>query len=126
MKTKIQIIDETVKYYSTHERGIKPNGNCEYITPEGNMCAVGRCLLKKELPRIIKTNIGPVSDLYDNYENDPPFKKNYQGHEEYFWSRLQTLHDYKDYWVRNKKGGWDLTEDGKNALAAIKKYYANN
>lgn len=125
MKTKLQIINETVRYYSTHKRGYNEySGGCEYLTEEGNMCAVGRCLLKKEVSKL--SGIGDYEELSDIYDYNVPFKASYKGHESEFWTNLQSLHDVQANWKENLKGGQDLTESGANRLAFLKNRYANN
>jgi len=125
MKTKLQIIDETVRYYRTHSRGINSHTNCEYITEDGNMCAVGRCLTKKALDSILYDNPGDLYDLSDRFDNYIPFKQSYKGHEDEFWSTLQDFHDSRSNWEENSKGGNNLTEGGKNRLAFLKQIYGN-
>jgi hypothetical protein len=115
-KTKIEIINETVKYYKTNNRAVTNGvafdgaGSCEYYLKQDGvvlMCAVGRCL---EYPKDFEGRIHTVSHIFgerlDNY-----FKEEYRGHGIGFWSDLQLLHDNHIYW--NKiKGGNELTELG--------------
>lgn len=49
MKTKTQIIEETANFYNSGNRAAVETENttntCEYLTKDGRMCAVGRCLI---------------------------------------------------------------------------------
>jgi hypothetical protein len=122
-KTKIEIIDETVKYYSTHKRGIGTSG-CTYLNNEGDMCAVGRCITKKEIGNL--AGIGDVSMLDQVYDSKIPFKASYKGHDSGFWQLLQNFHDRDEYWTPNKRNGSDLTSTGICRLEILKQRYANN
>ena len=67
------------------------------------MCAVGRCLTKKGLARVMKTcPDDSASDLNSKVGLESVLKKKYTGHPVIFWSRLQHLHDNKNFW--NEKG----------------------
>lgn len=94
MKTKLKIIEETVKYYSEDVRRRAVNGiQCSYITEDGRMCAVGRCLQNPK-------EFGEISayDLLLENEDDI-FKPEYQGHDPEFWEGLQKLHDNRKFWT---------------------------
>lgn len=96
MKTKLEIINETVEYYSHPNRRAQGKYNgCEYITKDGRMCAVGRCLKDPDKLR----NLSPDADELD-LEN--LLKEEYLGHENEFWYDLQTLHDSSIHWKDNK------------------------
>lgn len=41
--TKLDIIEETVEYYKTHNRATNKAGGCFYLSEQGDMCAIGRC-----------------------------------------------------------------------------------
>ena len=45
MKTKLEIIEETVEYYTTerNSRAVDDNEDCVYNATDGSHCAVGRC-----------------------------------------------------------------------------------
>lgn len=115
MKTKIEIIEETVKYYSEDVSRRAVNVLCEYLTDDGRMCAVGRCLYN------VKQAMDEDVEDWSTHEEffTPVWKKGYAGHEKEFWVDLQNLHDVERYW--NDKG---LTDLGKNQLLTLKKQYA--
>ena len=52
MKSKIDIIIETVKHYNSNNSARKAeNGACTYMNEAGAMCAVGRCLTNEGMRR---------------------------------------------------------------------------
>ncbi len=100
MKTKLEIINETIEIYSDPEKRSvtlvtgssgKSIENCRYKGPNGKMCAVARCILPEEL-----------DEVSDNYENETVheiknledyLKPEYRGHSKGFWIDIQILHD---------------------------------
>ena len=122
--TALEIIEDTVKYYSedTNRRARNMlNCSCEYLTAQGKMCAVGRCLLPSK-NKGLKNNFaflanskGKLIKNKDNY-----FKKQYRGFPESFWNDLQMLHDKGINWVKN-----ELTKEGEKYVEMLKKEYAN-
>jgi hypothetical protein len=102
-----EIVRETVGLYHANNRasiekeiaGWCTNTKCEYITPDNRMCAVGRCLTKKGLARVMKTCPDDNADeLNSKVGLDNVLKKKYTGHPTIFWLRLQNLHDNKHFW----------------------------
>jgi hypothetical protein len=120
-KTAIEIIDETVAFYSedvkrravlygadaAKVRGyINPDGPeyinssvCMYITDDGRSCAFGRCMTSPD-----KTIAGIDTLIYNKKKSDgisgvdDLLKEEYSGHSVNFWCALQDLHDEKIYW----------------------------
>ena len=114
-KTKVEIITETRDYYAAdpvgrRATGCSPHHPCRYITGDGRMCAVGRCLIDpldylggfrtyvEELG--IKTSSGSVPEGI--------LQPEYDGHPFYFWSDLQKFHDGHEYWTPT-----GLSEEGE-------------
>lgn len=102
-----EIVLETVAFYNTENRaaietvqsGGYTSAKCEYITPDNRMCAVGRCLTKKGLERVMKTcPDDSASDVDIKVGLNNVLKKKYTGHGQMFWFRLQRLHDNKNFW----------------------------
>jgi hypothetical protein len=121
--TKLEIIKETVEYYKNNNRGITPDGTCQYLSEDGDMCAVGRCL---ENPEDIGTEEIDTDSLIEKY-GDGILKKQYQNHGTNFWRELQIFHDIKRFWVSYKtKKGNKLTEEGKNHLKFLLEKYEFN
>ena len=94
-KTKLEIIEETEKFYSNPaNRGTDGNGYV-YKTEDGRKCAVGRCLIDKDLAYLR----GSITDVVSHgvYLNstqiDALFLSEYKGHEITFWRALQKWHD---------------------------------
>ena len=94
----LEVLEETVNYYSrdTSRRCIEDN-TCFYYK-EGNMCAVGRCLVD---PQSLEISIGAgdndiVSLVKEEVEVE--FKDEYKGLPLSFWEDLQCLHDATSNW----------------------------
>jgi hypothetical protein len=114
--TKRQIIDETVEYYKHNHRASTWWG-CQYLTEDGSMCAVGRCLEDPEaLEEAILQQEGAQSELnlkgimdFENLAKHIVFKPEYEGHCVEFWADLQKLHDLSSHWNDDKT----LSEKGQ-------------
>jgi hypothetical protein len=113
--TQEQIVRETVAFYTSKNRAavetVHPDHNhCVYLTDEGKMCAVSRCMTKKGLKRVLvshpKSNACDLDDGFDGI--DKVLKKKYHGQNISFWANLQRLHDNKNWWDEN-----GITEKGK-------------
>ena len=114
--TPLELIEETVAYYSedTSRRGVNAGGDCEYKTGRGQMCAVGRCLMKKTNTEPFNDNIG-VADLFSDYGGARLFQVKYRKIEKGLWVDLQIFHDSFLNW--NDKG---LTDRGSRELVRLK------
>ena len=113
--TAIEIIDETIEYYLVNPRGLNDNRKCVYISPSGNMCAVGRCLISPE--DILNPAADSITDL------EMKLKPEYRGHDVSFWSSLQTLHDVDGNWRTNSGPGGiknELTDSGHYRVSKLK------
>jgi len=117
--TKEQIVRETVAFYTSKNRAVvesvRPDNGCTstqclYLTEEGKMCAVGRCMTKKGLGRVLVSyHRASAYDLDDAFDGiDKLLKKKYRGQNIWFWANLQRLHDNKNWWDEN-----GITEKGK-------------
>lgn len=116
--TKIEIIQETAAYYGEDpsRRGLFLDSNsvgdpltkCAYITKDGKMCAVGRCLID---PGVISYDTSIYSALNDKELEQEDFKEPYRGHDADFWTDVQDLHDSALNW-----DGTGLTKKGKDIL----------
>lgn len=127
-KTKIEIINETIEFYSenpklkraiviSESRSLNNNFdfgsiNYQYKTSEGKACAVGRCLIESA-PFTELNKTGFVNLRVLNY-----LKSDYEGHNLKFWKDLQELHDDGSNWDDS-----GLTPQGKNTADLLKKYY---
>lgn len=91
MRTYLDVVNETVEYYKNNPFGYdKGNESCCYFGPNGEMCAVGRCLNNPELlaNKVINGDIviekgfgGGLKDEYLHLNNPD------------FWQSLQYYHD---------------------------------
>ena len=117
-KTAKEIVEETVQYYgqdpvakramSTQERG-----KCCYLTSDGRMCAVGRCLRSPEHYLYDSESVAFICSG-DNQVLDDMLKPEYRGHPISFWQSLQELHDLNQNW--DKQG---ITQAGIMAVKRI-------
>ncbi len=95
--TKIEIIEETVAFYTEDPSRIAlENRRCKYLTSDGRKCAFGRCMTDEALEEygefgqivtILEENLPEGTTL------DSLLKPEYQGHDALFWRDLQSLHD---------------------------------
>jgi hypothetical protein len=115
VKSTVDIINETVEYYKTNDRGVVDiNGKiaeCVYYKKEKDkikMCAIGRCL--KEPSNLEGVTMG----LYNVFGShvDYYLKEEYKGHNFIFWRVIQHFHDHPHYWEKSGDG-WVLTDKGK-------------
>lgn len=99
--TKLEIIDETVAYYSDPSKRAYDDavGHCRYFF-DGKMCAVGRCLID---PHNRLDSVGGSQFTEDD------LKPEYRGHNiseniwgiDSFWACLQEFHDKEDHFDEN-------------------------
>ena len=125
MKSKLEIIKETYEFYNLNpsQRAIAPSNNrCEYITEDGRMCAVGRCLVNP----LKFDNRSINDDVFASCINSSKFSKKvlknfkaeYQLNDPEFWYDLQQFHDTVANWTTN-----GITVTGKlNYNDLIEKY----
>lgn len=123
MKTQLEILDETVKYYEEHKRAIRGDA-CYYKSPKGNKCAIGRLMTDYYLKKYKDStrNIAYLGNDGDNGILNTIVKSEYRGYSIEFWMKLQKLHDQSSFWddcdgfqVLSKKGLYKY-EDIKNQL----------
>ena len=105
--TKLQIIDETVEYYSNNPRSVCGT-ECRYIGPNGENCAFSRCCSD------------PTSCIpYEGGNHMLWFvKSEYRGHGLEFWKQIQDLHDLSIHWEGNK-----LTKIGQDHVKKLKERF---
>lgn len=128
MKTKLEIIDETEAAYSDpRNRGIGCDrfssvDICVYVTVDGKMCAVGRCMIEPS-PRMVggadillMENDNRAGMLRLNLEE--VLKPEYRGHPVSFWRSLQMWHDLPDNFTETS-----ISEMGRQSLGLLRKRY---
>ena len=149
MKTKHEIIEESVAYIKENGRGTKVNTElphtptqCVYYNSEtGAMCLVGRCLIDPQ--KAENEAIGALDNhLYTLQEEAREFleldpdsvydeeeclidlenrlKPEYRGHKLSFWFDLQEFHDTSSNWETEN----EMSIGGKNILSQIKRRWA--
>lgn len=120
-KSKQDIVDETIAYISVHGRATNEQQNsCEYLTSNGIMCAVGRCLIDPENVVFSEGTGGDTGcECIEDLESQ--LKPEYRGHDIMFWECLQDLHDDKSYWHNNV-----LIEKGQERVKEIHEHFAKH
>lgn len=103
MKTKKEIIDESVKYLEKNGRATRPSSTaCAYTTQAGNKtihCLVGRCIDPEKYEKDFEGHNVHSLDLYVRSVMEKEdgldyiLQDEYKGHELSFWSALQSFHD---------------------------------
>lgn len=120
LKTKIEIIKETIEFYgSDPSRRALDNGLCQYKANNGNKCAFGRCMKDEFVLAYSNDSKGAFKMLFIYGINI--LKEEYQIPQEQswdFWDDIQEFHDTSsNFESRN------LSELGKNkAKFLIEKY----
>jgi hypothetical protein len=114
----LNLLNETVSYYTTEKNELSSvDGVCNYLSPNGTMCAVGRCLInpkgKDSQLKKFKGGTG-VLFLFDLYKPNKILKEQYRGFSLEFWIDLQLLHDNNDYIVN-----FTLTSRGRKHVEHI-------
>lgn len=129
-KTKLEIIDETVAFYSenvsrrsfTIPGVFKTLESCVYWNEKnGNVCAVGRCASEEGLKTLhdLYEGVG-IEGVADIFPVDNILKEEYKGHSVDFWNAIQFLHDRSSYWDEN-----GLSEMGKEYVKNLIEEYGN-
>ena len=122
MKTYVDVIKETIKYYSDdpeNKRSLKINSgmsSCLYNGPDGKQCAFSRCA--KSIPDHYD-KLGKFASEVLKKEGINILKEEYRHLNNFgFWNELQHLHDDCNNWIDN-----GLSEVGKShANSLIEKY----
>lgn len=98
MLTKIEIIQQTAKYYSedTSRRSINKLGNCVYKSENNNKCAFAYWCIED----IILPEENNANDLLDKLGFDI-LKEEARIENTTFWFDLQFFHDQTEYWDKS-------------------------
>lgn len=131
MKTKREIIEDTVKHYNSGNLATQ-DGHCMYVTESGLKCALGRCMTEEKAKEAntFTALSGPANatglvqkyalrhDLPENttYNEilDGFLQEEYKGHDIQFWADLQKLHDRPKNWTTT-----GLSEEGKDQYSTL-------
>lgn len=115
--TCIEIIDETVEYYSNNPRSINDYKICTYHGENGEKCAFSR-LCEDDVDFSLFE--GRACDYI--FKVNPNFMENLKEEYRYkdlnFYRDLQRLHDNESYWK-----GSNLSEDGESFVEQLKETY---
>jgi hypothetical protein len=132
--TGIEILDNTVEYYSNNNRcRIKHtvNGNgCCYNDGDGNHCAVGRWL-RSDLQAQglgLEGNYSSVDELVERTEGagclDDLLIEGARGIPSHAWGHIQSLHDGDEFWSQYTDADGliklKLTSEGEHKAEWIK------
>lgn len=120
-KTRSEIMAETFEYYSNPKlRGLSEGGVCQYLTKEGNMCAVGRCLIDPSDSSLTDGFTGVTTVMVQDIPDlDSVLKEEYRGHRIDFWRELQMWHDNDKNFDSN-----GITEIGYNHIELMTEKYS--
>jgi len=115
MKTKLEILEETVKYYAEDlsRRGYDDvEDECRYFITKNKMCAIGRVAKNpREFEKRFKgESVASIRESLDQF-----LKPEYRGHSINFWDELQMLHDTDENWCEE-----GLSDRGKEVVEEIK------
>lgn len=107
-KRRLDLLNDTVEYYSIPGRRAVTRTGCSYLTEDGRMCAIGR------ISKVARESgdIGFVTVIFEKLEDD--IKE--LGLE--FLFRLQALHDNDVNW---KEDG--ITDRGREEVLEIKRFF---
>ncbi len=123
-KTKQEIVDETIAFYTQNPRSVLEGGNsCVYLNVENNTrCAFSRCCTEEAVTELHSKyeGYGIANSRFGHDLDTKILKEEYHGHEAEFWNRLQNLHDNKNNWFQTSTGN-ELTFIGENAVVEMKK-----
>ena len=103
---RLRILDDTAKFYNSNNRGLQPNGNCCYITPDGKRCAIGRLVSTEHA---VKMQIQNDSITY------AALTPELSALGILFLEKLQMFHDTEEVWNDN-----GLSDFGKDQYEIIK------
>lgn len=117
MKTENEIIKETVEFYWADPKrratAAAPGPACAYLTIDGRMCAVGRCLTPLHVKRAhgVLCSVSKLPGRLLEASLDEILQPEYRGHSVEFWDKLQTLHDNEPIWdseqlLRDRLNHW--------------------
>lgn len=125
MKTTLEIIDETAIHFSSHPfatRSVSLSGECRYLTDDGRMCSVGRCMQSPTTDLSGSPySLWRDSDKESLIEFESQLKPEYRGHNAEFWTDLQEFHDGSEYWTVD-----GLSELGKDRLEELQLDYPSD
>jgi hypothetical protein len=121
MKTKLEIINETIAFYNLGNRSVSitnMDGRCLYKGPEGKECAFARMCNDWDKIKLEEGNA--ATDLI-KLHTDSILKEEYRGHELEFYQDIQRLHDTETNWTHE-----GLSVQGERYVKELKKRYKIN
>ena len=125
MKTKPEILRETVEHYKTHPRSLAPALDrnslcaCLYAGPNGALCAFSRVVMREHRHFLVEAK-SAQDQFFLGAIADEHLLPAYRGHDPEFWTDVQTIHDDESYWQ-----GQEFTRCGEERLAELLTRYSN-
>lgn len=119
--TKLEILAETKAAYSNPANRAK-NGTygCEYLTEDGRMCGVGRCMKEPGLYNDYLSRLSFKNDTNSYVPfSDALLKPEYHGHSEEFWCSIQNWHDTSDNFTKT-----EISHEGEIAYQKLAKRWS--
>lgn len=112
IKQQFELLNDMIKYYSfaPKARRAVEDGDCEYLSANGNKCAIGRALSEDQL-KMAHQNEGHSATFVINQICDGTLLN--QG--SIFWESMQSFHDGSSNWK-----GRGLSDHGKLRLKQFK------
>lgn len=125
--TLVTLLQETVDYYNSGNRSTTASGICSYLSFNGSMCAVGRCLKPEYLETFheIEENLSATgsfgtaiceifeSHLLEGLDISDVVRGEYSDIKLEDWRKVQRLHDHPDKWDENglSRRGYEAIRD---------------
>jgi len=131
-KTARKIIEETRAAYEadpskTRAVILSEEGDqtgCEYLTEDGRMCGIGRCLIDPRDADGDGLGDGDIHEIWGGHifnDINDDLKPEYRGHTFGFWDKIQEFHDLPQYWTLT-----GITPAGIEAYDELIAVYADN
>jgi hypothetical protein len=119
VKTKVEILDEIVEYYTNNPRSLGERG-CLYNGPNGEHCAFALMCID---PTKLAEKAAASSNL--RARGDVILKEEYRGYEADFYDEIQSIHDAGTNWLVNEPGkpGGGLSETGQRKVKLYRECY---
>ena len=105
LKAARKLLHETIHFYNRENRAFQ--NTCQYKTPNGKKCAIGRILTDECLEKVLSIGIGDLNyaGLAETIQIEfiSPYKNLSRNSDELirFLGQLQELHDGASHWNQN-------------------------
>jgi hypothetical protein len=117
--TLATLLQETIGHYNLGKRSSTASGMCSYLSDDGRMCAVGRCLKPEYLETFheIEENLSAtgafgtaICEIFESSRLEglgisDVVRGEYSDIKLEDWKKVQRLHDHPDNWDENGLSG---------------------